>query len=268
MKYLVIISLVLFSCNNSVKQQPVEIEQKSIQYDTLASTPITPTIKNQYYAFTGLIKNSDKAITLIYFDQYNNTGYFINRDECSSQSNKVNFTYSISGNTATITVVNKQDYQFPSKVEFLDGNLKVLSINEFKYSENEYSYYSPCSMRGPNPNFYELELTNSIQIGNLIPSTSQSNFNDLMYTDIKSLTIKNNIKDAQNKFLEDYNNKHTCSDQRSFDAGYDLARQQYGVTIDIDLPDYLYKISVNLGYDYNSYCFKNGVTQYINDKQN
>jgi hypothetical protein len=201
MKYLFIISLVLLSCNNNEKYQPQETESVSIQYDNLASKPITPTIKNQYYAFTGLIKNSDKAITLIYFDQYNNTGYFINRDECSSQSHKVNFTYSISGNIATINLENKQDYQFPSKVEFVDDNLKVLSINEFKHSEDEYSFYSPCSMRGSNPNFYELELTNSIQIGNSIPSTSQSNFDDLMITDIKSLTIKNNIKDTQNKFL-------------------------------------------------------------------
>lgn len=89
---------------------------------------------------------------------------------------------------------------------------------------------------------------------------------DDLYYIKNSISTKSETDNQQNKFLEDYNNKHTCSDQRSFDEGYDLARQQYGVTIDIDLPDYLYKISVNLGYDYNPYCFKKGIEQYIIDK--
>jgi hypothetical protein len=268
MKYFIICLFIFCSCSGPSNNEPPKTEYISSQSTNASPTPPPLKIINQYFALTGLINNSDKALSIIYFDQNSSNGYFLSRDECNSETNKIDFTYTLSNNIAEITLYKNEDYHYPNKIEFTDDNLKVLSINSFSHTTEEYSYYSPCSMRGPNPNFYELDLINTIQTGTIIPSTTQTKYNELLYVDIKSLAISNSVKDQQNKFLEEYNKNHTCSDQKSFDEGYNLARQQYGVTLDIELPEYLFKISRNLGYDYNSYCFKKGVEEYIKDKTN
>jgi hypothetical protein len=67
-------------------------------------------------------------------------------------------------------------------------------------------------------------------------------------------------------YTEDYNKSHSCNDQRSFDAGYDLARDQIGKGLMADC-DYLYKIALSVNSNLNHYCFCKGVNQYINDKK-
>jgi len=68
------------------------------------------------------------------------------------------------------------------------------------------------------------------------------------------------------EFSAKYNKEHSCNDQRSFDAGYDLARDQIGngdrLIADAD---YLFKLTAN---QYNYYCFKKGVNQYLIDRKN
>jgi len=68
------------------------------------------------------------------------------------------------------------------------------------------------------------------------------------------------------EFSAKYNKEHSCNDQRSFDAGYDLARDQIGngdrLIADAD---YLFKLTAN---QYNYYCFKKGVNQYLIDRRN
>jgi hypothetical protein len=129
-------------------------------------------------------------------------------------------------------------------------------------------------MRGNNPNFYVIEQINDIEKGNPFSKISYEEFANIRKTDVKNMNFngvdpKIEEREKERKeYLDNYNKNHSCTDQKSFDVGYNLAREQYGVTVDVDLPSYLYKISINLGYNYNSYCFEKGVEQYIKEKNN
>ena len=76
---------------------------------------------------------------------------------------------------------------------------------------------------------------------------------------------KNNQDLELDKSSANYKKEHSCNDQRSFDAGYDLARDQIGngdrLIADAD---YLFKLTAN---QFNYYCFKKGVNQYLIDRK-
>jgi hypothetical protein len=92
-------------------------------------------------------------------------------------------------------------------------------------------------------------------------------YNSVNCDNVESIYMVRNFtpqkRQESNKFLEDYNKKHSCDNQRSFDAGYDLARDQIGNGLLADA-DYLYRLTSN---EYDYYCFKKGVEQYITDKK-
>jgi hypothetical protein len=246
--------------------------------DTIPINSPTYNSLNQYYSIAGFIKSSSsdntKGITLLYFDNNSSTGYFITKNECDRDPKRYDFTYTVSDNLVSINLNKEIDLKFPKEFTLTQTTLIVKTVNNFDHSPDEYSYESPCSMRGRNPNYYVIELLNNIEIGEQFTSITYDNFMTLFNTDVKNITFKGvdtqieNKEVKRNDFLEKYNESHSCSDQGSFDEGYNLARDQYGVTNDFDLPDYLYRISINLGFSYNSYCFKKGVEQYINDKSN
>ena len=82
---------------------------------------------------------------------------------------------------------------------------------------------------------------------------------------ITNFTPQKNKQDLElDKSSAKYNKEHSCNDQRSFDAGYDLARDQIGSGLIADA-DYLFKLTAN---QYNYYCFKKGVNQYLIDRRN
>jgi hypothetical protein len=113
------------------------------------------------------------------------------------------------------------------------------SDNELPYNESlENLYYKPIECLNAEKNYF---------IYNFTPQ-------------------KNNQDLELDKSSAKYNKEHSCNDQRSFDAGYDLARDQIGngdrLIADAD---YLFKLTAN---QYNYYCFKKGVNQYLIDRKN
>jgi hypothetical protein len=65
------------------------------------------------------------------------------------------------------------------------------------------------------------------------------------------------------RIADEYDRKHSCSDQDAFDLGYSLARDQIGNGLMADA-DYLYQLTDGTS---NYYCFSRGVEQYIKDKR-
>ena len=68
----------------------------------------------------------------------------------------------------------------------------------------------------------------------------------------------------KDSYSDEYNKNHNCNNQKSFDAGYDLARNQLGQGLLADC-DYLYKIAVTQEDNLNHYCFCKGVSQWLKD---
>jgi len=152
------------------------------------------------------------------------------------------------------------------KIQIIDGKLNLIFSSEtVKYAElDEFLNYE----RDEN---HERELAYNLPYNE---NTQNIVFERVDCTNAKERVLtrdfvpqKNESDRILDQYRDEYNKKHSCSDQRSFDAGYDLAREQRGVTYDEDLDLYLYKLTQQLGLDYNGYCFKKGVIQYINDKK-
>jgi hypothetical protein len=111
------------------------------------------------------------------------------------------------------------------------------SDNELPYNESlDNLYYKPIECLNAEKNYFKINFT------------PQKNKQDL----------------ELDKSSAKYNKEHSCYDQRSFDAGYDLARDQIGNGLIADA-DYLFKLTAN---QYNYYCFKKGVNQYLIDRKN
>jgi len=84
----------------------------------------------------------------------------------------------------------------------------------------------------------------------------------------KDFVPQKNQSDMQiERYNQEYNISHSCSDQKSFDAGYDLAREQIGNGL-LANDDYLYQLAKSTGIIYNYYCFAKGVNQYIKEHRN
>ena len=141
----------------------------------------------------------------------------------------------IEGKYAIEIIENKIMLKFISEkiiTEELDEDSS--SDNELPYNESlENLYYKP------------IECENAEKIYFVENFTPQKNNHDL----------------ELDKFSSKYNKEHSCNDQRSFDAGYDLARDQIGNGLIADA-DYLFKLTSN---QYNYYCFKKGVSQWLKD---
>ena len=115
-----------------------------------------------------------------------------------------------------------------------------------------------------SPNDYELPYPYNESLENLYYKPIDC-FNAEKIYFVHNFTPQKNENDFRlDKSTLEYNKLHSCNDQISFDAGYDIARDQIGSGLLADA-DYLFKLTAN---QYSYYCFKKGVNQYITDKKN
>jgi hypothetical protein len=274
--------LFLLSCNSN----NINVSEEAIGNDNAysgldSSTTYTNTIdtlsliKNHCFILENIIPSGE--------DQYRRLIKFDNADKCSYSVISAHSTKM--GNPATLDGRNNGQWKLKNDIIYIkwDAYYTRLSRNNENWGEElkfnriiEGKYKILISN-----NILSLQYISETVISNDVDETDPEAATTLFYNnDIEGL-IYNSVncenvetvymvrnftpktKSNNNQFLDDYNKKHSCSDQRSFDAGYDLARDQIGNGLIADA-DYLYRLTSN---EYSYYCFKKGVEQYIRDKK-